>query len=58
MSQHDCKRCGDAGYVAGPERCPECQGSPYANLDGQTMVCEACHGTGHKNVPCPECGKK
>jgi DnaJ-class molecular chaperone len=50
-----CPRCTGGGMIVSAETCPECAGHPYSNCDGVTMVCEHCHGTGKKNVPCPEC---
>ncbi len=50
-----CPRCTGGGHVTSHEVCPECAGQGCWNTDGHTMTCEACHGTGHKNVPCPEC---
>lgn len=51
-----CPRCMGGGVVAGEEPCAECAGQPFTNLDGITLVCEHCHGTGRRNVACPECG--
>lgn len=59
MSKHACcPRCTGGGMVTSPEPCPECLGHPYTNLDGVTLVCTHCHGTGKVNVPCPDCGKE
>lgn len=51
-----CPRCTGGGWVATADECPECLGQPYANLDGIMLVCQYCHGTGRRNIPCPECG--
>lgn len=50
-----CPRCTGGGCVSSAEQCPECAGQPYTSLDGHTITCEHCHGTGRRNVPCPEC---
>lgn len=50
-----CPRCTDGGFVATEEQCPECMGQPFTNLDGHTITCGHCHGTGKQNIPCPEC---
>ncbi len=55
MSSHNCPRCTGGGHVMTEEQCPECAGQPFTSLDGHTLVCDHCHGTGRKNVPCPEC---
>lgn len=41
--------------IVSKEACPECAGQPFINLDGVTLTCDHCHGTGRKNLPCPEC---
>jgi DnaJ-class molecular chaperone len=51
-----CSRCTDGGSIATEKDCPECAGQPFVNIDGHTMVCGYCHGTGKENVPCPDCG--
>lgn len=51
-----CARCTGGGWVASAAACPECLGQPYTNIDGIMLVCQHCHGTGRKNMPCPECG--
>jgi len=53
-----CPRCTGGGQVSAAEHCPECLGQPYTNIDGIMLVCQACHGTGRRNLPCPECGGK
>lgn len=56
MAKHTCcARCNGGGQVASQVTCSECAGHPFVNLDGVTMVCEHCHGTGKQNLPCPEC---
>ncbi|MFZ5816961.1 MAG: hypothetical protein ACOY93_16985 [Bacillota bacterium] len=52
-----CPRCTGGGMITTGEHCPECAGHPFASLDGVTLVCEHCHGTGKQNVPCPDCAE-
>jgi DnaJ-class molecular chaperone len=56
--KHDhatCPRCLGGGHITTDEFCPECAGQPFVSLDGHTIVCEHCYGTGRVNVPCPDC---
>lgn len=50
-----CPRCTDGRTIVTKETCTECAGQPFINLDGHTIVCNHCHGTGRQNVPCPDC---
>lgn len=52
-----CPRCTGGGMIVSKEPCPECAGQPFTSLDGITLTCEHCHGTGKLNLPCPECAE-
>ncbi len=50
-----CPRCYGGRKVGTAEDCPLCNGQPFVNLDGHTIVCERCDGTSQQNVTCPVC---
>ena len=60
ISRHDtCGHCHGQGYIEGPGKCPECDGTGQVTQTGGRMKfnvqCPRCHGTGKNISTCPTC---
>src|SRR5215471_11397443 len=57
--QDTCSNCHGQGFIEGPGKCPECNGTGQVTQTGGRMKfnvpCPRCHGTGKNISTCPTC---